>query len=136
MSNTKVPTLLDLGRVGSPNLGYITVAEVAQNVPFTVERVYWTYFTPNHVVRGHHSHHALEQVIVAVSGIIDLDFEGADGSKYAFKLDDPAQGVYVPPGFWRTIRFSHNAVLLCLASMPYSEHDYVRSYEEFKQRPV
>ena len=34
---------------------------------------------------------------------------------------------------WRDIKFSHNAVLLCLASEIYQEHDYIRDYNTFKK---
>jgi len=45
--------------------------------------------------------------------------------------------LYIPRLYWRTIKFSHNAVLMCLASMEYDEQDYIRSYEEFKLlRPI
>lgn len=128
------PKAIALGKIGSPNLGYITVAESGclGDVPFEVKRVYWTYYTPNHVIRGHHAHHELRQVIVAVSGIINLKFESKAGEIFEFELNEPSKGVYVPPGYWRTIRFSHNAVLLCLASEHYDEIDYERDYENFK----
>ena len=37
-------------------------------LPFIPKRIYWTYYTPDDVVRGNHSHHELEQILVAVSG--------------------------------------------------------------------
>jgi hypothetical protein len=32
---------------------------------------------------------------------------------------------------WREISFSHNAVLMCLASENFNESDYIRNYQEF-----
>lgn len=127
------PKLINLNKIGSPNLGYISVLENEDGIiPFEIKRVYWTYFTPNHVKRGAHAHKKLEQVIVAVSGIIDFRLEDKDGNEFTFKLDKPDIGLYIPKGYWRDIRFSHNAVLLCLASEKYNEKDYIRNYEEFK----
>lgn len=127
------PTIVQFDKIGTPNLGYISVAEIEHNIPFPIQRVYWTYFTPNHVERGNHAHKALEQVIVSVSGIIKFEFENAAGELFKFTLDEPSKGVYVPPGYWRRMQFSHSAVLLCLASLPYDEADYIRDYETFKQ---
>lgn len=127
-----VPHLIDFSKVGKPELGYLTIAQNS-SLPFRIERVYWTYFTPDEVIRGHHAHHELEQIIFAVSGHIDFELEGLTGAKYKFALTRPNIGLYIPQLHWRTIRFSHNAVLMCLASMEYSENEYIRSYEEFQR---
>lgn len=129
----KKPQLIQFKQIGAPTLGYISVGEVEDNVPFEIKRVYWTYFTPNHVERGNHSHHALEQVIISVAGIISFEFESIDGEVFEFVLDEPSKGIYVPPGYWRRMKFSHNAVLLCMASELYDEKDYIRDYETFKK---
>lgn len=125
------PHLLFFCKIGSSNLGYISVAENLGNIPFEVQRVYWTYFTPQDVTRGGHAHLALEQVIVAVSGIITFTTEDLQGNKTEFVLDSPEKGLYIPKHIWRDIKFSHNAVLLCLASQKYTEDDYIREYDFF-----
>lgn len=127
------PKLFCIEKLGEPNLGFISVLEENSNLPFDIKRVYWTYFTPNHIERGHHAHKALHQIIVAVSGIIDFTLENPQGNIYEFTLDEPSTCLYIPPGYWRKIRFSHSAVLLCLASEKYNEDDYIRDYEVFKK---
>ena len=131
--NKKEPHIIDLGAIGESSLGYITVVEELKNIPFEIKRVYWTYFTPNNVIRGQHAHKKLEQVIVAVSGIITFELEDVSGNKKEFILDNPQKALYIPPMYWRTIKFSHNAVLLCLASEFYNEQDYIRNYQKFKK---
>jgi hypothetical protein len=126
------PHIIDFKQIGTPNLGYISVAEVASNISFEIKRVYWTYFTPNHVERGNHGHIALQQVIVSVAGVIQFSLESITGEKYKFVLDKPSKGIFIPPGYWREMKFSHNAVLLCMASLEYDEKDYIRDYKEFK----
>lgn len=126
------PALIEFSKIGSPALGYISVAQNS-NLPFEVKRVYWTYFTPDSVIRGHHAHHQLEQVIFATSGRIEFTLEDIHGEQEHFVLDSPNLGLYIPRLYWRTIKFSHNAVLLCLASMEYSEDEYIRDFDEFKQ---
>lgn len=128
---SKHPELIEFSEIGDSTLGYITVAEFQKGVPFEIKRVYWTYYTPHNVVRGHHAHKKLEQVIFALSGNIEFYLENKGGDKFEFKLDKPNVGLYVPSGFWRTIKLSHNAVLLCLASQVYVEGDYIRDYKEF-----
>ena len=59
------PTIIEFPKIGSSELGYITIAEAQKNIPFDIKRVYWTYFTPQDVVRGGHAHKNLEQVIFA-----------------------------------------------------------------------
>ena len=128
----KAPKLINLDKIGSSELGYITIAEEQKNIPFDIKRVYWTYYTPQDVVRGGHAHKALEQVIFAVSGIITFNTQDQNGNKESFILDHPSKGLYIPKLVWRDIHFTHNAVLLCLASEYYTEDDYFRNYEEFK----
>ena len=127
------PRYIEFSSIGQPDIGYISIAEYQDLVPFKINRVYWTYFTPNHVIRGNHAHKSLKQIIVAVCGVIDFKLEDRDGNTYEFVLDSPEKGIFIPEGYWRTIRFSHSAVLLCLASEKYDENDYIRDYSVFKK---
>ncbi len=127
-----IPHLIEFNSIGSSELGYITVAEYQKSIPFEIKRVYWTYYTPHEVIRGGHAHKALRQIIIAVSGSIEFNIESQTGEKFFFKLEQPKHGLFIPEMCWRTIRFSHNAVLLCLASREYEESDYIREYEHFK----
>ncbi len=127
----KIPFIINFGKIGNPTLGYISVAENFDNIPFEIKRVYWTYYTPQDVTRGGHAHYDLEQVIVAVSGTITFTTEDLKGNKEDFILDSPDKGLYIPKLIWRDIKFSHNAVLLCMASEKYIASDYIRDYQVF-----
>jgi hypothetical protein len=127
----RIPKLINFNKIGSSDLGYISVVENDENIPFEIKRVYWTYYTPQDVTRGGHAHYDLEQVIVAVSGTITFTTEDLHGNKAEFILDSPDKGLYIPKLIWRDIKFSHNAVLLCMASEKYLESDYIRDYETF-----
>ncbi|MBX9888357.1 MAG: FdtA/QdtA family cupin domain-containing protein [Flavobacteriaceae bacterium] len=131
MREYQKPQMIQFGKIGSTQLGYISVAEVQDNVPFEIKRVYWTYYTPQDVIRGGHAHRALEQIIVAVSGTIIFNTEDKEGNKEEFILDSPDKALYIPKLVWRDIKFSHSAVLLCLASEFFEEDDYFRDYNEF-----
>jgi hypothetical protein len=130
---SSTPYLIHFNSVGKPDLGYITVAENQKNIPFDIKRVYWTYYTPHQVTRGHHAHKDLHQCIFAVSGIIEFELINVQGEKSMFTLDSPEKGLYIPPMHWRTINFSHSAVLLCLASDVYKVDDYIRDIDQFNK---
>jgi dTDP-4-dehydrorhamnose 3,5-epimerase-like enzyme len=126
------PHIIHFSKIGSQDLGYITVAEEQKNVPFEIKRVYWTYYTPQDVIRGGHAHKELHQIIFAVSGTIEFNTLDMEGNNETFILDTPSKGLYIPKLIWRDIKFSHSAVLLCLASELYDEKDYFRDFDEFK----
>ena len=125
------PHIINFPKIGNSSLGYISLAE-NETLPFTVKRIYWTYFTPDDVERGGHAHHDLEQILVAVAGKITVNTEMPNGSKHTFILESPHQGVYLPRYAWHIMQYSHNAVQMCIASMMYDEKDYIRDYEYFK----
>jgi dTDP-4-dehydrorhamnose 3,5-epimerase-like enzyme len=125
------PTIIEFNKIGDPSLGYISVAEVQDNIPFEIKRVYWTYYTPDHVQRGGHAHKKLQQVLVAVSGIIELTLKDSKGKEYFYKLEKPSMGLFIPENYWRDLKFSHNAVLVCLASEIFKEEDYIRDFSKF-----
>jgi dTDP-4-dehydrorhamnose 3,5-epimerase-like enzyme len=130
--NNISPQYFEVTSIGQSSLGFISVAEFPTNLPFEIKRVYWTYYTPQNVIRGYHAHQELHQLIFAVSGTITFYTEDRTGHKAEFVLSEPNKGIHLPPYVWREIKFSHNAVLLCLASQEYREKDYIRDYESFK----
>ena len=127
------PYLINFPKLGDPSVGYISVTENAKLVPFIVQRIFWTYYTPESIVRGRHAHHHTEQILIAAAGRITVTTELADGTIDIFRLEDPNIGLYVPPHAWHTMQYSHSAVQLVLASAPYDEKDYIRKYQDFKQ---
>lgn len=129
---TKNPYLITFPKIGNSQLGYISVAE-NELLPFEVKRVYWTYFTPEDVERGGHSHNELQQILVAMAGTITVNTEMPDGIKEVFILDSPNKGLLIPKLCWREMKYTHNAVQMCIASIAYDESDYIRDYNEFKK---
>lgn len=126
------PYYIEFPKLGESNIGYISVVENNTLIPFDIKRVFWTYFTPESIVRGRHAHHKTEQVLIAVSGRIIVNTEMPDGELSTFILDKPNVGVYIPPCAWHTMQYSHTAIQMSLASLEYDENDYIRNYEDFK----
>ena len=112
--------------------GNITILEGNDNIPFPIKRVYYLYDIPGGESRGGHGHKELYQLIVAAGGSFDVLLD--DGSnKKIVKLNRPNYGLLVVPGIWRELfEFSSGAICLVLASMGYSEEDYLRDYDTFK----
>jgi hypothetical protein len=130
--NNERPFLFDFKKIGNSSIGFISIVEHT-GIPFPVKRVYWTYYTPHDVTRGNHAHHALKQVLVAVAGRVEVQTEERDGTRQTFVLERPNEGLFIPTMCWRTLQFSHTAVLLCLASEEFAEADYIRDYSTFKR---
>ena len=128
--NLSKPFLIQFPKIGDSSLGYISLAE-KENLPFTPKRIYWTYFTPEEVERGGHSHYDLQQILVSVAGKIVITTELKNGEKEEFILDSPNVGLFIPKMCWRTMKYTHNAVQMCIASNEYEEVDYIRDYEDF-----
>jgi len=128
------PHLLTFSQIGDAAIGYLSVSEnVVPPLPFAVQRVYWTYYTPDNILRGRHAHRATEHVLLAVAGSIIITLEHANGRLEVFRLENPHVGLYVPPCVWHTMQYSQGAVQLALASQPFLEGDYIREYSEFKR---
>ena len=131
MTDKTKPYLINFPKIGESSLGYISLTE-KDNLPFVPKRIYWTYYTPEDVVRGNHSHYELEQILVAVAGKVTVTIITIEGTEHEFILDSPDKGVFIPKLCWRVLKYSHNAVQMCIASLEYAESDYIRSLVEFK----
>jgi dTDP-4-dehydrorhamnose 3,5-epimerase-like enzyme len=129
----KTPRLIDFKKIGKPSEGYISIFQNGGDMPFDVRRTFWTYYTPEEVIRGRHAHHNTEMILIAAAGKIIVKTEIPGGQTETFILEKPDMGLYMPEYCWHTMQYSHNAVQLVLASSDYSENDYIRSYEEFKK---
>lgn len=130
MSRTE-PRIIAIPRIYDPrgNLSFIENGD--GNIPFKIERVYWIYDVPAGEERGAHSHHVGQELLIALAGSFNVNlFDGKDWHSYT--LNRPFQGLFVPPGYWRTLdNFSSGSVCMVLTSTPYDEADYVREFDEF-----
>jgi dTDP-4-dehydrorhamnose 3,5-epimerase-like enzyme len=115
----------------SDSRGALCVWEHDRHVPYRIARTYFMYEVPNPIHRGDHAHRRLERTLIALAGAADLALE--DGrQQHRLRLDNPSEGIYVPPMVWTDLHnFTAGAVILCLASLPYDEADYIRDKQIF-----
>lgn len=113
--------------------GNLSFAEQFTHIPFEIRRVYWLYDVPGGISRGGHAEKDNEELIIALSGAFEILVDDGIQSK-SFVLNRSYYGLYIPKGLWREIKeFSTNALALEFGSIPYTEGDYIRDYEEFKR---
>jgi len=130
-------TVFDCSIIELPKIynraGNITPIQTSENVPFDIRRIYYLYDVPGGESRGGHAHVNLQQLIVAASGSFDILLD--DGvNKKVVNLNRPYYGLLMPSGIWRELlNFSSGAICLVLASLPYTEEDYIRDYKDFKK---
>ena len=131
------PTVYDAAIIKFPKIlddrGNLTFVEGNNHIPFDISRVYWIYDVPGGEARGSHAYCELQEIIIALSGSFEVFLDDGVAQK-SITLNRAYYGLYVPRLIWRRMQqFSTNAVALVLASLPYSEDDYIRDYSEFQK---
>lgn len=130
LAKTETYELLEFP-VHGDHSGCLVALEKGNDFPFEIKRVYYVWGSAASVVRGHHAHKELEQVIVVTSGSCDFTLDNGR-VKETVHLDSPNRGLYIKGNIWRTFtNFSPDCVVMVLASMHYDATDYIRKYEEF-----
>lgn len=111
--------------------GMLVSLEEFNDIPFRIKRVYYLYDTIDGVVRGHHAHKSLKQILVCIHGSCKVKMDNGRETKIVL-LEKPYEGLFIDNNIWREMYdFSPDAVLLVLASEIYNEEDYIRNYEDF-----
>ena len=124
--------IIDLPKISEPR-GNLTFVEGGEHIPFDIQRVYYLYDVPGGAERGGHAHKELHQLIIAMSGSVDVVLDDGQEKK-RFHLNRSYFGLYVCPMIWRELdNFSSGSVCMVLASNKYTEDDYYRNYAEFIQ---
>ena len=126
------PKIIKLKNIINEDAGLV-VAQNDSNLPFEVKRVYWFYQVPEGQVRGHHAHKKNQKILICTQGLVEVSLEHTSGFQQKFKLDKPFEGLFIPPFYWGTYKFTNNAAMISLASALYDEDDYIRNYEDFKR---
>ena len=111
--------------------GTLTVCQWDKQLPFSPQRVFFQHGVPSEKIRGAHAHKECAQVLVCVSGRVNVLLD--DGLvREEHLLDSGDQGLLIPPGIWATqYNYSQEAVTAVFASHNYDAADYIRDYDEY-----
>lgn len=113
--------------------GNLTFLQNSDQVPFEIQRVFWTYDVPGGETRGGHAYYNQEEIIIALSGSFDVVITEKDGKEIKYSLNRSYYGLYIPAQTWRHMEnFSTNSLGLHLSSSMFEESDYIRDFEIFK----
>jgi hypothetical protein len=124
--------LIDFPKIYDPR-GNLTFLQNPNQIPFKIQRVFWTYDVPGGEIRGGHAYHSQHEVVIALSGSLDVVVTRQDGSSEKYSLNRSYYGLYLPPLTWRHIEnFSTNALALHVSSEIFSSEEYVRDFDNFK----
>ena len=111
--------------------GNLTFLEGDRHIPFTIVRTYWIYDVPGGEQRGGHAFKEQEELIIALSGSLDVVLNDGMQEKH-FYLNRSYFGLYIPNGLWRKMEnFSTNSLVLVLSNTKYSNIDYIYDYDEY-----
>jgi hypothetical protein len=113
--------------------GNLSFIENMADLPFNIERVFWTYDVPGGETRGGHAYHKSEELLVALSGSFDVVVKTAEGDQ-TFSLNRSYYGLYLPAMTWKHLEnFSTNALCLTLSSTHYDKSDYIYDVDQFQK---
>lgn len=112
--------------------GALISLEALKNIPFEIKRIYYIFGVEAGISRGFHAHRKLKQVVICMNGSCRISLDNGTG-KESVLLNDRSKGLFIDNTTWREMYdFSEDCVLMVVASEHYSEEDYIRSYQEFK----
>jgi hypothetical protein len=125
--------LIHFPKVTDPR-GNLTFIQHPHQLPFEIQRVFWTYDVPGGEIRGGHAYHRQQEVIIALSGSFDVVITLPGGSTQRYSLNRSYYGLYLPPLTWRHMEnFSTNSLAVHLSSLPYDRDDYIYDFEHYQQ---
>lgn len=126
------PKIINFPKIQDPR-GNLTFLQHDNQIPFKINRTFWTYDVPGGEIRGGHAYKKQKEIIVALSGSFDVVITNSDGTIEKYSLNRSYYGLYLPAKTWRHIEnFSTNSLALHVSSEYFSKDDYIRDFEEFK----
>ena len=125
--------LICLPKIEDPR-GNLTFLQNQNQIPFNIQRVFWTYDVPGGERRGGHAYHKQEEFIIALSGSFDVVITLPSDEKKVYTLNRSYYGLYLPPLTWRHMdNFSTNARSLHMSSTIFDSEDYIRDFKNYKE---
>lgn len=112
--------------------GSLCAYESGDLVPFDIKRIF-TVIANENEIRGNHAHKKCSQLLVCVSGEIEVVCENGL-EKSVYHLSNMGQGLLIPAGIWASEKYIlEGSVLMVLCDRGYESDDYIHDYEGFKK---
>lgn len=125
------PKIIQLPIVNE-SVGNLSFVQNFDQIPFEIKRVFWIYDVPGGETRGGHAFKNQQEVIIAISGSLDIVVVDPNGVETKYCLNRSYFGLYIPTLHWRHLEnFSTNAVTVHLSNYDFAEEDYIRDYNQF-----
>jgi hypothetical protein len=105
-----------------------SLSVVEREAGFAIRRVFYIYEVKSQ--RGGHGHIRTKTALIALFGTITVSGQ-TPKEDFSFDLNSPDHCLLLEVEDWHEMRFSPGAILLVLASEPYSADDYF--YEKYRQ---
>ena len=111
--------------------GTLVPFSIIKDMPFKVKRIFLIYGNKN-FIRGNHAHKKCSQLLVPVSGKIEMLFENKQ-QKVTKILDHKfKKGHLLKPKTWCQLKFlTNNAILMVFCDQEYRFDDYIEKYKDF-----
>ena len=123
--------ILKIKTFSTGDKGQLSFFEGKKDIPFNIKRIYYITNVKEGQRRGFHAHKNLKQLLVCVSGKINIILDNGV-SRNEILLDDSSIGILIEKPIWREMQWIEtNSVLFVAASDYYSEEDYIRDYSEY-----
>lgn len=111
----------------------LVFAEVRKNIPFEIKRIFYITKAKNGLPRGLHAHYKTKQAIFCIQGSVKIVIDNRK-KREEVRLSKPNEGLLMENLVWYEMHnFKKDTILLVLASEPYDEKDYIRSYFDFRK---
>ncbi|WP_234571708.1 sugar 3,4-ketoisomerase [Rhodohalobacter sp. 614A] len=119
---------IELPKIGD-HRGNLTYFEDNNQIPFKIERVFWTYDVPGGQIRGGHAYYKQNEFIIALSGSFDVVITKQDNTREVYSMNRSYYGLFVPAKTWRHLEnFSTNSLSLHASDSIFEEEDYIRDF--------
>ena len=117
------------------NRGKMCVIENNNNIPFKIERLFYDF--ENRVgeeTRGNHANINSRFVFICLKGSCVIEVDDGE-NRNVFVLNKPDKYLFVDKMVWKEMKnFSEDSVLLVLSDCKYDASEYIKNYNEFKER--